>query len=431
MSRWLAIFLESSYPGIVTLASWKRVCRVLPSKSPGDHVYIARGTPVYRRVSIAFLAAGLVTFANLYAVQPLIPAFSSDFARSPAAASLALSASTFTLALSLPIFASLSDRFGRKPIMLFSLFSSSVLQFVVGLMPTFWGIVAARSLEGFTLAGLPAVAMTYLSEEIDSSSLGFAMGLYISGNTLGGLLGRVLISLVADRASWRTGIMGFGAVSLVLSAYVAWSLPSSRNFLPRHDRVLDILSRFAHAVKRMELDALYLVGGLLMGGFVSLYTYMGFRLARAPYHLSTSVIGLLFFAYLAGTFSSSFMGSLADRIGRHRVLPLNIAIMAAGALLTCARDLAAIVLGMVVFTFGFFGAHSTASSSVGSLSGAQRAQASALYLFCYYTGSSVIGSLGGLLWTEMGWRGVIGMILAAQAAASLAFLFAKRKLSTT
>ncbi|MDI9259389.1 MFS transporter [Alicyclobacillus sendaiensis] len=137
----------------------------------------------------------------------------------------------------------------------------------------------------------------------------------------------------------------------------------------------------------------------------------------------------MFFAYLAGTFSSSFMGSLADRIGRHRVLPLNIAIMAAGAVLTCARGLAAIVAGMVVFTFGFFGAHATASSSVGSLGGAERAQASALYLFCYYTGSSVIGFVAGLFWTDMGWRGVIGMILAAQAAAAIAFLFAKRKLS--
>ncbi|WP_206884900.1 MFS transporter [Alicyclobacillus mali (ex Roth et al. 2021)] len=401
---------------------------MLPSHSPGDSGYISRGTPVYRRVSIAFRAAGLVIFANLYAVQPLIPAFSSAFGRSPATASLALSASTFALALSLPVFASLSDWFGRKPVMLISLFSSSVLQFAVGLMPTFWTLVAARALEGFALAGLPAVAMTYLSEEMDSASLGFAMGLYISGNTLGGLLGRVLIGVAADHTSWRIGMMMFGGVSLILSAYVAWSLPTSRHFVPRRDGVSDILSRFGHAVKRPELDALYLVGGLLMGGFVSLYTYMGFRLARAPYHLSTSVIGLLFFAYLAGTFSSSFMGNLADRIGRHRVLPLNIAIMAAGAIVTCARDLAAIVLGMVIFTFGFFGAHSTASSSVGSLGGAQRAQASALYLFCYYVGSSVIGSLGGFFWTDMGWRGVIGMILAAQVLASAAFLFARRKL---
>ncbi|MDI9259388.1 MFS transporter [Alicyclobacillus sendaiensis] len=254
--------------------------RVLPSQSPGDHAYIARGTPVYRRVSIAFLAAGLVIFANLYAVQPLIPTFSLAFARSPATASLALSASTFTLALSLPVFASLSDRFGRKPIMIFSLFSSSALQFAIGLVPTFWELVAARALEGFTLAGLPAVAMTYLSEEMDASSLGAAMGLYISGNTLGGLLGRVLISLVADRASWRIGMMAFGAVSLALSGYVAWALPASRHFAPRRDGAREILSRFARAVMRPELDALYLVGGLLMGGFVSLYTYMGFRLAR-------------------------------------------------------------------------------------------------------------------------------------------------------
>ena len=401
-----------------------------PEQPVGEVSHIARGTSVYRRVSIAFLAAGLVTFANLYAVQPLIPAFSADFSRSPASASLALSASTFALALSLPIFAFLSDRFGRKPIMLFSLFASSALQFAVGLMPSFSGIVAARAAEGITLAGLPAVAMTYLSEEIEPASLGFAMGLYISGNTLGGLLGRVVISLVADHASWRIGMMGFGAVSLGLSAYVALSLPASRHFVPRRDRVKDVLSRFAQAARSRALVALYLVGGLLMGGFVSLYTYMGFRLARPPYHLPTSIIGLLFFAYLAGTFSSSYMGGLADRMGRHRVLPLNTAIMAAGALLTCAPQLWVIVTGMIIFTFGFFGAHSTASASVGSLAGPVRAQASALYLLCYYVGSSVIGSLGGVFWSNMGWLGVIGMILGAQLAASLAISFAWGKLSS-
>ena len=57
-------------------------------------------------------------------------------------------------------------------------------------------------------------------------------------------------------------------------------------------------------------------------------------------------------------------------------------------------------------TIGFFGAYSIASARVGRRALGQRGQASALYLFFYYLGSSVLGSLGGIAWTRAGWPGV-------------------------
>ncbi len=60
-------------------------------------------------------------------------------------------------------------------------------------------------------------------------------------------------------------------------------------------------------------------------------------------------------------------------------------------------------------TFGFFGAHSVASGWVGLQAKSGKAQASSLYLFAYYLGSSVVGSLGGFFWKHGGWPGVAGM----------------------
>jgi len=68
-----------------------------------------------------------------------------------------------------------------------------------------------------------------------------------------------------------------------------------------------------------------------------------------------------------------------------------------------------IVAGIAVLTVGFFGAHSMVSAWVGARAKMGKAQASSLYLFTYYMGSSVVGSLGGLFWTWDGWFGVAAM----------------------
>ena len=143
-----------------------------------------------------------------------------------------------------------------------------------------------------------------------------------------------------------------------------------------------------------------------MGSFVTVYNYVGFRLLAPPFGLSQTVVASIFLVYLVGTVSSAAVGSLAGRIGRRRVLWAMILLMLAGLALTLADTLPLLVAGMGVFTFGFFGAHSVVSSWVGIRAMAGKAQASALYLFFYYLGSSLVGSLGGLFWTAQGWPGV-------------------------
>ena len=94
------------------------------------------------------------------------------------------------------------------------------------------------------------------------------------------------------------------------------------------------------------------------------------------------------------------------------MLYLTLATMVLGALVTLSQDVATMVVGIALFTCGFFGAHTIASSWVGIRARTARAQAASLYLFSYYLGSSVSGTVGGLFWTSYGWEGVVGLILA-------------------
>ncbi|MBO2533705.1 MFS transporter, YNFM family, putative membrane transport protein [Planifilum fulgidum] len=372
---------------------------------------LTEGTPAFRRANGALFAGGFVTFSILYAVQPLIPVFAQDFAISPAMGSLALSVTTASLALSMLFLGSLSDSRGRKPIMVASLLLSSLLAMATAWSPNFSFLLLFRLMEGILLAGLPAVAMAYLGEEIDPSSLGMAMGLYISGNSIGGLAGRVLSGTLTDLFSWRLALAAIGGINLLLSLWFWRALPPSNHFQPRRPDARELLMSMGRHLKNPSLLRLFFVSFVLMGSFVTLFNYIGFHLLAPPYSLSHSLIGWLFLVYLTGSFSSAWMGREADRRGRKKVLWTGLAVMLAGAALTLLPPLWCKVTGLALFTFGFFGSHSVASGWVGSTAQTAKAQAASLYLFFYYTGSSVFGTLGGWFWSCFGWFGVTGLIL--------------------
>ncbi|MCB5174996.1 MFS transporter [Microvirga lenta] len=368
------------------------------------------GTPAFRRLNLALFAAGFATFAILYCVQPLLPVFSEEFHVSPAVSSLSLSLTTGLLAVAMLVTGTLSEVWGRKPVMVASLLSSAALTILSAAAPNWQILLLARVLMGITLSGLPAVAMAYVSEEVHPKSIGLAMGLFIGGNAIGGMAGRLVSGALTDLGSWRLAIGTIGGLGLI-AAILAWrSLPNSVHFLPRRARPVELLRSFADHLRDSGLRYLYAEAFLLMGAFVTLYNYLGYRLMAAPYGLSQTAIGAIFVIYLIGTASSTWVGDLAGRLGRERVFWVMIAVTLGGALLTLFDPLLMILAGMVTVTFGFFGAHSIASSWVGRRAAHSKAQASALYLFCYYFGSSAVGTLGGVFWARTGWWGVVGLV---------------------
>ena len=110
------------------------------------------------------------------------------------------------------------------------------------------------------------------------------------------------------------------------------------------------------------------------------------------------------------------MGELAGRYGRRRVIGFAIAFMPIGVLMTLPNSLWLTILGVGVVTIGFFGGHSIASSWVGLRAETAKAQASALYLFFYYAGSSLAGSIGGWVFSLGAWPGEAAFIGAMSAA---------------
>ena len=372
--------------------------------------YIQKGTKAFNKANWALFLAGFITFANLYVSQPLLPTFAQEFHVSPAVASLSLSVTTLALSISMIIVGSLSEAWGRKSLMTISIFAASVLTLALAFSPNFETILVLRVIQGVVFAGLPAIAMAYLGEEMEPSSLGIAMGLYISGNSVGGLSGRVIIGTLTDLYNWQVGMIVLGIISLIISMLFIWMLPNSKHFTARPLQLKPLTHSLIQHLKDPSMLCLFGISFVLMGSFVTLYNYIGFKLMAPPYNLSATIVGWIFVIYLVGTFSSAWFGSLADRFGRQKMLIIAIAVMLAGALITLQSLLLLKIVGITVFTFGFFAAHSIASGWVSKRATHDKAQASSLYLFFYYFGSSVGGTAGGVFWMHFGWIGVIAMI---------------------
>ena len=394
-----------------------------------------------RRLLVALFGAGTAAFAQLYAPQSVLPDAARELATSASATSLLVSAATLGLAVGVLPWAWVADHVGRVRAMTFAMLGATAVGLAIPFAPTFGLMVAGRAVEGLLVAGVPAVAMAYLTETLietgAASAVPRAAGAYVAGTSMGGLLGRLVAGGVAELFGWRAGVGAVAVTCLVAAGVFVWLTPRDRA-VPRAGRGLGEPSpgdppekqalsqnqapdagrasrlRVLLSPRLLVLDA---QGLLLMGGFVAVYNYLGFRLADEPFGLSSGVVSLVFLAYLAGTWSSLRTGRLVVRHGRRRVLIVSAGVMAVGVVATLSGWLPLVLAGLVVLTAGFFGAHAVASGWTPVAAPQARTQPAAVYNLAYYAGSSVFGWLGGVGFALAGWPGTVGMVLALVAVA--------------
>ncbi|ROS73642.1 MFS transporter [Cellulomonas sp. PhB143] len=382
-----------------------------------------RGSTGYRRLLVALFCAGIATFAQLYAPQAALPLVAADLGVDAEDAALLVSVATLGLALGVLPWSAVADRYGRVRTITVGLCGATALGLAVPFAPGLGLLLAGRFVEGLFVGAVPAVALAYLTEEVRPLHVARAAGTYVAGTTVGGLAGRLVAGPVADLAGWRAGVLAVSVLCALAAAGFVLLAPASRVFVPqprRRDRVPGdgLARRVAANLRSPRQLALYAQGFLLMGGFVALYNYLGFRLSAPPFVLPQALTSLLFVAYLAGTWSSSRAGGIASRRGRLPVLLGGTALFAGGAALTLAGSLVVVVAGLVVAIAGFFAAHAVASGWTAAEASVGRAQAASLYNFAYYAGSSLLGWLGGVAFTRGGWGGTVALIVGAAALAA-------------
>ncbi|MEU2335842.1 MFS transporter [Streptomyces sp. NPDC013172] len=384
----------------------------VPSAPPADS-RLTPGGPGYRRMSFALFLAGVATFALLYSTQALLPLISDGFGVTASDASWTVAAATGGLALFVIPMSALSERFGRRTVMTASLAVAVTVGLLVPFAPSLGVLVVLRGVQGAALAGLPASAQAYLAEEVRPKALVTAIGLFVAGNSVGGMSGRVITGWVAQEWGWRVAVGTIGVVAVGCAVAFRLLLPAPRHFTAGSLHPRRLLGTVRDHLANPLLRRLYAIGALFMTVFGGVYTVIGYRLTEEPFSLPQGIIGSIFLVYLVGTVSASAAGRLVGRLGRRGALYLGGGTTATGLLLSLADSLPLVLLGLVLITAGFFAGHAVASSAVSRTATHGRAQASALYQSAYYIGSSAGSTVGALAFHAQGWSGTVSVGLLA------------------
>ncbi|UVD79216.1 MFS transporter [Myroides albus] len=369
-----------------------------------------RGSSRYKKIKWGIFLVGVSVFAQLYNYQPLLSEITSYFHITPAESSYLVSASTFGMAVGLLLFAFIADRFHRKDVILFALITSSVLTLVSVWLNNFAVLININFIKGMCISGVSAVTLAYLAEEIDHKNIGLAISFYLAGNTFGGMFGRIVAALISGWFGWQTAVLSIGIIALIISIIVYFYFPASNFFQPEklnlHDKLLQMKSIF----KNKKILAMYVVAICLMGSFVSVYNFLGFKLEAAPYNLPHYIIAMIFLMYAFGIFSNMISGALSDRFSTGKILLTALILLILGTIMMYLNSLFLILIGLVIFTMAFFSGHTIASRVVTTLAKDAKTSATALYWFFYYLGSSIIGSSTGVFVNQNNWIGFFGCL---------------------
>ncbi|MBP2180798.1 YNFM family putative membrane transporter [Amycolatopsis magusensis] len=364
--------------------------------------------PARRSVTVAVAAAGISSFALLYAPQPVLPQLAERFHLDPGGASLAVSVATGALAVSVLPIATLSEVIGRRRVILASVISSVLLGLALPFAPNFPVLLGLRALQGIAIAGFAGVAAAYLAERLGKAGVAAAVGAMIAGNTVGGMLGRLSSGFTADWLGWPGSLGVTAGLALVCALLTVLTLPKSDASPGKAP-----LSGLRAALSSRVLLAQYSVALLAMGSFVALYNAAGFRLTGEPLDLPPAIASLVFLAYAMGTFTSGYAGRLVARFGRIRSVSAALVITVLGATLTIVDSLICVAVGFVVLTGGFFAAHAVANGwAAAEAPPGARGQVGGLYTLAYYLGSSIGGTVGATVYGHAGWAWLIALVAA-------------------
>ncbi|WP_328613807.1 MFS transporter [Amycolatopsis sp. NBC_00355] len=362
-----------------------------------------------RRVKTAVAAAGISSFALLYAPQPVLPQLAAQYHLDPGGAALAVSVATGALAIAVLPIAALSEVVGRRPVIVTSVVASVVFGLLLPLMPTYPALLVLRALQGIAIAGFPGVAAAYLAERLGRAGVAAAVGAMIAGNTVGGMLGRLSAGFSAGPLGWRGALYVVAGIGAVCAVTTVVTLPPGT---ARGKVQLKVVAAgLVTAVRRPVLLAQYAVALLAMGSFVALYNAAGFRLTGDPLDLSPAIASLVFLAYATGSVSSAAAGRLVARVGRRRAVIGSLLLMAAGATLTLPDSLPLVIAGFLVLTCAFFAAHAVANGwAAADAPEDARGQVGGMYTATYYLGSSIGGAAGAYVYGHAGWGWLIALV---------------------
>lgn len=376
-------------------------------------------------------------FANMYTTQAILPVFSYDFHVSAPTAGFTVSVLVLAVAIGSLFYGPLSDRIGRKPVMVTASVLLTIPTLLCGFAPTFAALIIFRALQGLLVPGLTSVAIAYVHETFAGKRQGLAMGIYVSGTVLGGLFARVGSGLLTGFYGWRPAMLAFALPTLIAALAMWHFLPQSsskqRVEVRPHTQATpslsvggsflrQALSDMGEHLHNRRLVGAYVIGFTLFFGFIGAFTYLPYYLTGPQFKLSNEAVSLVYVLWLTGVFSP-VAGSLAAHLGPRRAIASSMALAALGLVITLIPILPVVIVGLGLLTLGMFATVPAVNLYVNEQAKKAKGTAASMYLSLYYVGGSFGAIVPGFALLWLGWSGVVLLCLVMVALALSADVF--------
>jgi MFS transporter, YNFM family, putative membrane transport protein len=373
------------------------------------------------KATAATMLAGMCTFLGVYCTQPLLPLLRDVFHASELEVSSTVSATILATALTAPLIGMIAERRGRKKIIVPSLFLLSIPTALAATSASLRALIFWRFAQGLFVPGVIAVMLAYINEEWAGRGVAQAMSSYVAGTVLGGFLGRFLAGMIATHWHWRVAFLVLASLNLIGAILVRAWLPLAKNFV-RAEHLQQVVRHAKGHLVNLRLLANFAMGGTVLFALVGCFTYANFYLAVAPFGLNAAELGSVFFVYLLGVLITPQSGKFMDRFGFRATAVLYCAMMIAGLILTLAKSLPVVILGLAIFSSGVFVAQAAATVQTGTIAGQARSSAAGLYVTFYYLGGSLGATVTGWFWHWATWPGCVALLAGVSL---LSFSFAR------
>lgn len=368
-----------------------------------------------RTTALALVVAGFVTFVNMWCTQAILPVLAKGLHVSPALTGYTVTAPLVATAAMAPLIGMVSDRFGRR-VFIRGAALLLVIPTVLAAFSTSLGmLIACRFAQGLLLPFIFTITIAYISDEMSPINAMKMVGIYTSGTISGGFSGRVIVGFVTSLANWRVGFLVIGLITLAAALTIAFLLPREKRFKPTTS-IASALASFPNHLSNRRLLGTYAVGFGVLFSLVSVFTFINFRLAAAPYHLGPAALGAIFIVYLGGVAVSPLAGRLGARMNRRWLMAGCTGLILAGLALSLASPLWLISLGLLLVCFGVFPQQTLATGFIGVAARGAKSTAVGLYVTFYYIGGSFGGIIPAAAWHATGWPGCAAITAAVQLA---------------
>lgn len=366
--------------------------------------------------AVSALVAGFLNFLNLYTPQAILPVLTREFAVAPARTGLTVTAPLVAVALVAPFAGAISDRMGRKRLIIGAALLLTLPTLLIAATSSFPLLLLARFVQGLLLPFIFTVIVAYVGEELEGAAAVRAAGAYSIGSILGGFGGRFVAGIAADLAGWRVAFVVIAAITLACTGFLAVWLPREQRFRPVIGGLGATLAAYGAHLRNPRLLGTCAVGFGMLFSNVAVFTFVNFHLTAPPYNLSPSALGFVFTVYLLGIVTTTLATRLALRVGRVRTLGLALGLAASGLAATLLPSLPAAILGLAGLAGGLFVTQTLSISFIGATVARAKSSAVGLYVTMFYIGGSLGGIIPGGVFRTWGWAGVVTLVVGVMAA---------------